>query len=123
MSSKFDLRDALGPAGSAKADPNDALPVRPERPSIAVLAFENLSGDPEQEYFLDGISDDNITALSRSPWLFIIARNTTFTYKGSRVDVRRMAKELPCLIVRFAPPSKRTTIISFKRCTLPISAC
>nr|WP_318246048.1 tetratricopeptide repeat protein [Seohaeicola saemankumensis] len=53
-----------------------------------------MSGDPEQEYFSDGISDDIITALSRSPWLFIIARNTTFTYKGSSVDVGRVAEEL-----------------------------
>lgn len=69
-------------------------PQRPEKPSIAVLAFENMSGDLEQEYFSDGISDDIITALSRSPWLFIIARNTTFTYKGANVDVRRVAEEL-----------------------------
>lgn len=66
----------------------------PDKPSIAVLAFENMSGDPEQEYFSDGISDDIITALSRSPWLFIIARNTTFTYKGSAVDVQRVAEDL-----------------------------
>lgn len=59
-----------------------------------MLAFENMSGDPEQEYFSDGISDDIITALSRSPWLFIIARNTTFTYKGTSVDVRRVAEDL-----------------------------
>jgi len=59
-----------------------------------VLAFENMSDDPEQEYFSDGITEDIITALSRSPWLFIIARNTTFTYKGQNVDVRRVASEL-----------------------------
>lgn len=70
------------------------FPARPERPSIAVLAFENMSGDPEQEYFSDGINDDIIAALSRSPWLFIIARNTTFTYKGTNVDVRRVSEEL-----------------------------
>ena len=66
----------------------------PSKPSIAVLAFENMSGDPEQEYFSDGITEDIITALSRSPWLFIIARNTTFTYKGEKVDVRRVAQDL-----------------------------
>lgn len=66
----------------------------PDKPSIAVLAFENMSGDPEQEYFSDGITEDIITALSRSPWLFIIARNTTFTYKGESVDVKRVADEL-----------------------------
>jgi adenylate cyclase len=69
-------------------------PVLPDKPSIAVLAFENMSGDAEQEYFSDGITDDIITALSRSPWLFIIARNTTFTYKGENVDVKRIAEEL-----------------------------
>lgn len=66
----------------------------PDKPSIAVLAFDNMSGDPEQEYFSDGITEDIITALSRSPWLFIIARNTTFTYKGENIDVKRLAKEL-----------------------------
>ena len=69
-------------------------PQRPDKPSIAVLAFENMSGNPEQEFFSDGITDDIITALSRSPWLFIIARNTTFTYKGERIDVREVADEL-----------------------------
>jgi TolB-like protein/Tfp pilus assembly protein PilF len=69
------------------------LPL-PDKPSIAVLPFDNMSGDPEQEYFADGMSEDIITALSRSPWLFIIARNTTFTYKGVNVDVKRVAQEL-----------------------------
>lgn len=91
VSSKLELRDALSPAQRLWAR---EAPVRPEKPSIAVLAFENMSGDPEQEYFSDGISDDIITALSRSPWLFIIARNTTFTYKGNSVDVRRVAEDL-----------------------------
>ena len=94
VSSKLELRDRLGAADATKDDPDSAFPTQPEKPSIAVLAFENMSGDPEQDYFSDGISDDIITALSRSPWLFIIARNTTFTYKGSRVDVRRVAKDL-----------------------------
>lgn len=65
-----------------------------ERPSIAVLAFENLSGDPEQEYFADGIAEDLITALSRIRWLFVIARNSTFAYKGRSPDIRRVGKEL-----------------------------
>ncbi len=69
-------------------------PLHTNKPSIAVLAFENMSGDPEQEYFSDGITEDIITALSRSPWLFIIARNTTFTYKGQNVDVKRVSEEL-----------------------------
>ncbi|MBS9719043.1 LuxR C-terminal-related transcriptional regulator [Pseudohalocynthiibacter aestuariivivens] len=94
VSSKLELRDALPSAATPQADLVEGFPERPEKPSIAVLAFENMSGDPEQEYFSDGISDDIITALSRSPWLFIIARNTTFTYKGSNVDVRRVAEEL-----------------------------
>jgi len=63
-------------------------------PSIAVLAFDNLSGDPEQEYFSDGITEDIITALSRIRQFFIIARNTTFTYKGQAVDVQTIAKDL-----------------------------
>lgn len=94
VSSKLELRDRLIPVETPLIDLPIELPIRPEKPSIAVLAFENMSGDPEQEYFSDGISDDIITALSRSPWLFIIARNTTFTYKGTSVDVRRVAEEL-----------------------------
>ena len=94
VSSKLELRDALTPVTPAQVAWMPENPPLPEKPSIAVLAFENMSGDAEQEYFSDGISDDIITALSRSPWLFIIARNTTFTYKGTNVDVRRVAKEL-----------------------------
>jgi TolB-like protein/tetratricopeptide (TPR) repeat protein len=66
----------------------------PDKPSIAVLAFSNLSGDPEQEYFADGIVEDIITALSRIPWLFVIARNSSFTYKGKAVDVKQVGREL-----------------------------
>lgn len=94
VSSKLELRDVLTPIATEVSDPVNKFPARPEKPSIAVLAFENMSGDPKQEYFSDGISDDIITALSRSPWLFIIARNTTFTYKGTNVDVRRVSEEL-----------------------------
>lgn len=94
VSTKLELRDALAESNGATLTPESQQAVPSERPSIAVLAFENMSGDPEQEYFSDGISDDIITALSRSPWLFIIARNTTFTYKGTNVDVPRVAKEL-----------------------------
>ncbi|HSD09843.1 MAG TPA: adenylate/guanylate cyclase domain-containing protein [Candidatus Binatia bacterium] len=64
------------------------------KPSIAVLPFENMSADPEQEYFSDGISEDLITALSRIRWLFVVARNSTFTYKGKAVDVKQVAREL-----------------------------
>jgi len=69
-------------------------PQVPDRPSIAVLPFENMSGDPEQEFFADGISEDLITALSRIHWFFVIARNSSFTYKGHAVDVTRVADEL-----------------------------
>jgi TolB-like protein len=66
----------------------------PDTPSIAVLPFTNMSGDIEQEYFADGITEDITTALSRLRWLFVIARNSTFTYKGRAVDVRQVALEL-----------------------------
>ena len=66
----------------------------PDKPSIAVLPFQNLSGDPEQEYFADGMSEDVITALSRVPDLVVIARNSTFVYKGRAVDVRQVGREL-----------------------------
>jgi TolB-like protein/Flp pilus assembly protein TadD len=65
-----------------------------ERPSIAVLPFVNMSGDPEQEYFADGISEDIITGLSKLRWFFVIARNSSFIYKGKAVDVKRAAREL-----------------------------
>jgi TolB-like protein/class 3 adenylate cyclase len=66
----------------------------PDKPSIAVLPFQNLSGDPEQEYFADGMVEEIITALSRIRWLFVIARNSSFTYKGQGVDVKRVGHEL-----------------------------
>jgi len=70
-----------------------ALPL-PDKPSIAVLPFQNMSGDPEQEYFADGMVEEIITALSRIRWLFVIARNSTFTYKGHAVDVKQVGREL-----------------------------
>ena len=66
----------------------------PEKPSIAVLPFTNMSGDPEQDYFADGMAAEIITALSRCNWLFVIARNSSFTYKGKAVDVRQVGREL-----------------------------
>ncbi|MBT3331345.1 MAG: adenylate cyclase, partial [Rhodospirillaceae bacterium] len=66
----------------------------PDKPSIAVLPFDNMSGDPEQEYFSDGMTEDIITALSRLRWLFVIARNSTFTYKGRAVDIKQVGREL-----------------------------
>jgi adenylate cyclase len=71
----------------------DILPL-PDRPSIAVLAFTNMSGDPQQEYFSDGVAEDIITELSRSRSLFVIVRNSSFTYKGQAADVRQLAHEL-----------------------------
>jgi len=76
---------------SARAQP--ILPL-PDKPSIAVLPFANMSGDPEQEYFADGMVEEIITALSRIRWLFVIARNSTFTYKGRAVDVKQVGREL-----------------------------
>ena len=66
----------------------------PDKPSIAVLPFQNMSGDPEQEYFADGMVEDIITGLSRIKWLFVIARNSTFVYKGRAVDVKQVGREL-----------------------------
>jgi adenylate cyclase len=71
-----------------------ADPPLPDKPSIAVLPFANLSGDPEQEYFADGMVEEIITALSRIRWLFVIARNSSFTYKGQAVDVKQVGREL-----------------------------
>jgi adenylate cyclase len=78
--------DGVGPDAVKPLGPQ---PVRPAKPSIAVLPFTNMSGDPEQEYFADGMVEDIITALSRFNQLFVIARNSSFTYKGRAVDIRR----------------------------------
>jgi adenylate cyclase len=80
----------------AKSDSGQQKPVSisSERPSIAALPFANMSGDPEQEYFADGITEDIITGLSKLRWFFIIARNSSFAYKGKAVDVKRAAREL-----------------------------
>jgi TolB-like protein len=76
---------------TASAKPDLALP---DKPSLAVLPFQNMSGDPEQEYFADGIVEDIITALSCMHWLFVIARNSSFTYKGRAVDMKLVGREL-----------------------------
>jgi adenylate cyclase len=73
--------------------PVAALPL-PDKPSIAVLPFQNMSGDPEQEYFADGMVEEIITALSRIRWLFVIARNSSFIYKGRTVDIKQVGREL-----------------------------
>jgi TolB-like protein len=90
--------EAQGPAGAATADnsiepPKPALTL-PNKPSIAVLPFTNLSGDPEQDYFADGMVDEITTALSRFKSLFVIARNSSFTYKGRAVDIKKVGREL-----------------------------
>jgi adenylate cyclase len=69
-------------------------PALPDKPSIAVLPFENMSGDPEQEYFADGMVEEIITALSRFKWLFVIARNSSFTFKGRAVDIKEVGRRL-----------------------------
>jgi adenylate cyclase len=85
---------ALPSSGSAhRTEQPKALPI-PNKPSIAVLPFTNMSGDPEQDYFADGIVEEIIAALSRFRSLFVIARNSTFTYKGRAVDVRQVSREL-----------------------------
>ena len=70
------------------------LPPLPDKPSIAVLPFQNMSGDPEQEYFADGMVEEITTALSRFPQLFVVARNSSFAYKGRAVDVKQVGREL-----------------------------
>ncbi|HYC12986.1 MAG TPA: tetratricopeptide repeat protein, partial [Stellaceae bacterium] len=78
---------------SNEPSPKRTLPL-PDKPSIAVLPFQNLSGDPDQDYFADGMVEDIITALSRMRWLFVIARGSSFTYKGRAPDVKQVAREL-----------------------------
>jgi adenylate cyclase len=89
------VREAREVAGSNPGEvaPESALTV-PDKPSIAVLPFENMSGDPEQEYFADGMVEEIITALSRFKWLFVIARNSSFTFKGKSVDIKEVGRRL-----------------------------
>ncbi len=94
VTSKLDLHKYFENSAQISESSGNQQILHTDKPSIAVLAFENMSNDPEQEYFSDGITEDIITALSRSPWLFIIARNTTFTYKGTNVDVKQVSEEL-----------------------------
>jgi TolB-like protein/class 3 adenylate cyclase len=82
-------------AGETPAVQSESISLAlPDKPSIAVLPFQNMSGDPEQEYFADGMVEEIITALSRIRWLFVIARNSSFTYKGQHVDVKQVGREL-----------------------------
>ena len=89
----YRVRDDRPPPRRPSAPARPALPL-PDKPSIAVLPFANMSGDPEQEYFADGMVEEIITALSRIRWLFVIARNSSFTYKGQAVDVKQVGREL-----------------------------
>ncbi len=86
--------DGAGSGTTESVEIAQSASTLPRKPSIAVLPFANMSGDPEQEYFADGMVEDIITALSRFNQLFVIARNSSFTYKGRAVDVRQVAKEL-----------------------------
>jgi TolB-like protein len=89
--------DGLATSGARAAGSDEAVAptmVLPDSPSIAALPFQNWSGDPEQEYFADGVVEDIIAALSRTRWLFVIARNSSFTYKGRAVDVKQVGRDL-----------------------------
>jgi len=88
----FEVQLRTEAAKSSSAEPKP-LPL-PDKPSIAVLPFQNISGDSEQEYFADGMVEDITTALSRIRWFFVIARNSAFTYKGRAVDVKQVGREL-----------------------------
>ena len=110
----------LGPAvtqseskspAAAMLRPPDVVPELPDKPSIAVLPFDNLSGDPQQEYFVDGMVEEITTALARIRWLFVIARNSSFTYKGRAVDVRKWAVSSAC------------DTCSKARCAKPAAGC
>jgi adenylate cyclase len=81
------------PAGGSALGGEENLTL-PDKPSIAVLPFDNMSSDPDQEYLADGIAEDILTGLSRVRWLFVISRNSSFAYKGQKLDVKRVAKEL-----------------------------
>ena len=88
------VREAREVAGPNPGDALESALAVLDKPSIAVLPFENMSGDPEQEYFADGMVEEIITALSRSKSLFVIARHSTFTYKGKAVDIKKVGCEL-----------------------------
>src|SRR5216684_6847006 len=85
-------RDVMAVSAQVDAMRDDL--ALPHKPSIAVLPFQNMSGDPEQEYFVDGMVEEIITVLSRIRWLFVIARNSSFSYKGQSPDMRQVGREL-----------------------------
>ncbi|MEH2524108.1 MULTISPECIES: winged helix-turn-helix domain-containing protein [unclassified Bradyrhizobium] len=82
------VREARQVADSTPGDAAESAPAVPDKPSIAVLPFANMSGDPEQEYFADGMVEEITTALSRFTWLFVISRNSSFTFKGKAADIK-----------------------------------
>jgi len=84
----------VGPASGPAFTRASFGPTLPDKPSIAVLPFANMSGDPERQYFVDGMVEEIITALSRIRWLFVLARNSSFTYKGQAIDVKQVGREL-----------------------------
>src|SRR5262245_23571238 len=88
------VREVREVAGLNSGDTADSVPALPDKPSIAVLPFANMSGDPEQEYFADGMVEEITTALSRFKWLFVIARNSSFTFKGKTVDIKDVGRQL-----------------------------
>src|SRR6516162_1059646 len=93
----YHIRPAVKDGGQAAVSSDAPAPpvlVLPDKPSIAVLPFANLSGDPEQEYLADGMVEEIITGLSRIKWLFVIARNSSFAYKGRAIDIRQVGREL-----------------------------
>jgi adenylate cyclase len=92
---RIEINSPTTPRVSTHSLANDAEPLAlPDRPSIAVLPFQNMSGDPDQDYFADGMVDEIITALSRFKFLFVSARHSSFTYKGKVVDIKQVGREL-----------------------------
>src|SRR5262245_65504544 len=88
--------DSLPRAGREEPAPSRErfAPALPDKPSIAVLPFTNMSGDPDQEFFGDGIAEDILTDLAKLPWLFVIARNSSFIFRGKSVDIRAASRDL-----------------------------
>ena len=86
--------DGAKPAVAAEPAPTAQAAALPDKPSIAVLPFDNMSGDPEQEFFADGLTEDILTALSRFRGLFVISRNSAFVYKGKATNLQEVAKDL-----------------------------
>ena len=90
----YRIETRVEPKNAVQGEPAHAMLALPDRPSIAVLPFTNMGGDLEQEYFADGMVEDIITGLARIKWLFVIARNSSFAYKGRSVDVKQAGREL-----------------------------